>query len=932
MAEQDGAKKIKDIKSNLRKRDGELSDYVFGKVQPQAVDLESAVLGALMLDKDALPIVLDILRPESFYTDAHQLIYQAILRLFEKSHPVDLLTVTEELKKSGDIDTVGGAYYLVELTGRVGSSANIEFHARIVTQKHIQRELIKVSTQIIRDAYEDTTDVFTLLDEAEQGLFAVTQNNLSRQYESMGELASKTLKILEALKDKEDGLTGVPTGFTDLDRLTSGLQSSDLIILAARPGMGKTSFVLSLARNAAMDFNKGVAIFSLEMASTQLVQRLISLEAEISGSKLRSGKLEEYEWQQLHSTIEKMSEIPIYIDDTPGINIFELRAKCRRLKMQHDIQMVIIDYLQLMSGTSGNKNTNREQEISQISRALKGLAKELKVPVIALSQLSRAVEVRGGSKRPQLSDLRECLTGDTRVALVDGSYVPIKELLGSGAEVVAINVGDQKLTSQNADLVWETGVRPVFELTLASGRKIKATAEHRFLNFNGWKKLKDFEINDRIAIARKLPEPANPQHIPDERLILLAHLMGDGSYLKGQPLRYTTASELNSEIVTKAAVNQFGVKVNRHESKGNWHQLVFSGNGNRWHPAAINLWLRQLGVFDNRSCEKHFPREIFQLNNHQAALFLQHLWATDGTIFTPKKESRTAPRIAFSTNSRQLAEDVAHLLLRFEIVARIRKVNQGKHRPMFTVDVSGTRDQLVFLDKIGSFGEKRKDAAKLEAFLSGIVPNTNSDTVPKEIFDIVRARMKAKNVSQRKMATMRGTSYGGTSHFRFAPSRGVLENYAALLDDEELSKWANSDLFWDTVAEIKEVGEEMVYDMTVPIHQSFVANGVVSHNSGAIEQDADIVSFIYRPEYYQIMEDESGQSLKGIAEIIIAKHRNGALETIKLRFTDQFAKFSDLGDPNFDAFPSSDPFAAPFEPASVITRPSKMNDDEDIPF
>ncbi|MEZ4958139.1 MAG: DnaB-like helicase N-terminal domain-containing protein, partial [Saprospiraceae bacterium] len=254
MTDHEGAKKknIKDINTNLRKRDGELSDYVFGKVQPQAVDLEAAVLGALMLDKDALPIVMDIIRPESFYTDAHQLIYRAVLRLFEKSHPVDLLTVTEELKKSGDIETIGGAYYLVELTGRVGSSANIEFHARIVAQKHIQRELIKVSTQIIRDAYEDTTDVFTLLDDAEQGLFAVTQNNLSRQYESMGALASKTLKILEELKDKEDGLTGVPTGFTELDRLTSGWQPSDLIILAARPGMGKTSFVLALARNAAL--------------------------------------------------------------------------------------------------------------------------------------------------------------------------------------------------------------------------------------------------------------------------------------------------------------------------------------------------------------------------------------------------------------------------------------------------------------------------------------------------------------------------------------------------------------------------------------------------------------------------------------------------------------------------------------------------------
>jgi len=310
------------------------------------------------------------------------------------------------------------------LTNRVASAANIEYHARIISQKHIQRELIKVSTNIIRDAYEDTTDVFQLLDDAEQGLFKITENHLNRGYESMGTLASRALKNLEELSQREEGLTGVPTGFTDLDRLTSGWQPSDLIILAARPGMGKTSFVLALARNAAMDFNKGVAIFSLEMANVQLVQRLISMEAEISGSKLRSGQLEDYEWQQMNSVIEKMSEVPIFIDDTPGINVFELRAKCRRLKMQHDISMVIIDYLQLMTGGGENKGGNREQEISAISRALKGLAKELNVPVIALSQLSRAVETRGGSKRPQLSDLRESGAIEQDADIVSFIYRP----------------------------------------------------------------------------------------------------------------------------------------------------------------------------------------------------------------------------------------------------------------------------------------------------------------------------------------------------------------------------------------------------------------------------------------------------------------------------------------------------------------------------
>jgi replicative DNA helicase len=406
-------------------RDNEtFSPNIYGKVPPQALPLEEAVLGAIMLDKDALPVVMDILSAESFYADAHQLIFKAVLRLFEKSQPIDMLTVSESLKKSGDLEAIGGAYYLVELTGRVASSANIEYHARIVSQKHIQRELIKVSTQIIKDAYEDTTDVFNLLDEAEKGLFDITQNNLSRNYESMGSLASKTLKMLEELKNKKDGLTGVPTGFTELDRLTSGWQPSDMVILAARPGMGKTSFVLALAKNAAMDFQKPVAVFSLEMSNVQLVQRLISMEAEISGSKMRNGKLEEYEWQQLQSAIEKMSEVPIFIDDTPGINIFELRAKCRRLKMQHDIQMVIIDYLQLMSGGGENQKGNREQEISAISRALKGMAKELNIPVIALSQLSRAVETRGGAKRPQLSDLRESGAIEQDADMVSFIYRP----------------------------------------------------------------------------------------------------------------------------------------------------------------------------------------------------------------------------------------------------------------------------------------------------------------------------------------------------------------------------------------------------------------------------------------------------------------------------------------------------------------------------
>lgn len=619
-----------------------LSNYVFGKVPPQAVPLEEAVLGALMLDREALPIVMDILRSESFYLESHQAIYRAVLKLFERSHPVDLLTVTEELRKSGELDKVGGPYYLVELSNKVASAANIEYHARIIAEKHIQRELINVSTRVIRDAFDETTDVFNLLDEAEKGLFNITQNNLSRSFQSMGTLSGQVLKQIEELSHKEDGLTGVPTGFTDIDRLTSGWQPSDLVIIAARPGMGKTSLLLAMTLNAAKDFNKGVALFSLEMASTQLVSRLISMEAEIPGSKMRSGRLEDYEWQALQTTVERLSNIPIFIDDTPGINIFELRAKCRRLKMQHDIQLIIIDYLQLMTGSSDGKNTNREQEISGISRALKGLAKELSVPVIALSQLSRAVEVRGGSKRPQLSDLRECVSGDTLVYLADGRTLPIASLVGQTPVVWSMDPETQRLVPKASDLVWAVGEKPVFEIALASGRRIKATANHRLYTIDGWKQVDALEIGSRLAIA-----------------------------------------------------------------------------------------------------------------------------------------GQTTPAIEF-----------------------------------------------------------------------------------------------------------------------------------------------------DTIVSITPAGEEVVYDLTVPGTHSWVANGIISHNSGAIEQDADIVSFIYRPEYYQILEDENGQSLKGIAEFIVAKHRHGALDTIRIKFTDTFAKFGNLDDPAFAGL--ADPLSGPFQPSGMI-RGSRMND-EDIPF
>jgi len=375
-----------------------------GKLPPQAVDLEEAVLGALMLDKDALSNIIDILKPQTFYKEANQLIFAAIQDLFSKAQPVDILTVTQELKRTEKLETVGGAFYVTNLTNRIASSANVERHARIVLEKFIQRELINTSTDTLREAYEDSSDVFELLNNAEERLFGISHANIRKDYEPIRPLLGLAIKQIEAARDQKFG--GVESGFTSIDRITGGWQKSDLIILAARPGTGKTAFVVTVARNAAVDFKKPVAIFSLEMTSIQLVSRLIAAETELPSDKLRTGKLEPYEFQQLNARISSLDNAQIFIDDTPALSVFEFRAKARRLKAQHDVSMIIVDYLQLMvSGQEGK--FSREQEVSTISRSLKAIAKELNVPIIALSQLSRAVEQRGGNKRPQLSDLRE---------------------------------------------------------------------------------------------------------------------------------------------------------------------------------------------------------------------------------------------------------------------------------------------------------------------------------------------------------------------------------------------------------------------------------------------------------------------------------------------------------------------------------------------
>jgi len=378
----------------------------YGRIPPQAIDLEEAVLGAIMLEKDAVLTVVDILKQDSFYKEEHKKIYGAILSLSAREAEIDLLTVTEELKKNKQLEEVGGPLYITQLTGKVASAAHLEFHARIIQQKYIQRELIRFSSKVQRKAFDDSIDVDDLLDESERDLFDISEGNIRTETSKLSVLINEAISQIQEASKREDNLCGVPSGFTRLDRITLGWQKSDLIIIAGRPSMGKTAFVLSMTRNIAVEHKRPVAFFSLEMASIQLVNRLIVSETELPSHRIRTGRLEEYQWKQLDYQIKNLVDAPIFIDDTPAISIFELRAKCRRLKVQHNIQLIVVDYLQLMTGT-GDLRGSREQEVSTISRALKSMAKELETPVIALSQLNRSVELRAGNKRPQLSDLRE---------------------------------------------------------------------------------------------------------------------------------------------------------------------------------------------------------------------------------------------------------------------------------------------------------------------------------------------------------------------------------------------------------------------------------------------------------------------------------------------------------------------------------------------
>ena len=744
------------------------------KLLPQNIEAECGVLGSIIIDPEAIVQVADFLYPEDFYRDAHRTIYEVILQLYEQREPADFITICDELAQQNKLEDVGGASYITSLINQVPTSGNVEHYGRIVERTAILRRLIHAAGQIAAIAYEEG-DADIALDKAEQLIFIIGQRHARSDFSTLRDLLSQYMGKLEQLHEHRGTIVGVPTGFTDLDRLTGGLQKSDLIILAARPGIGKSSLALSLAHNTAVKFQNSIAIFSLEMSKEQLVQRFLSMDASIDQQRLRTGWIEDDDWERIVYAMGTLSEANIWIDDTAGISTMEMRSKARRLHAEHGVDLIIVDYLQLMQATVGGKrNVNREQEISEISRSLKGLARELNVPVLALAQLSRAVESRS-SKVPQLSDLREsgCLTGETLIYLPDiGTYRPIEQLVGqSGFRVLALNTGSWQLEPCQVSRAFATGYKPVYRMTTRLGRAIRATANHRFLTMQGWQRLDMLSVGMHIAVP-------------------------------------------GSQISVGRGV---GLARVGFWQAGSWSRRGGSG-------------VERSGGLYGRPCQ--------------------------GTVWPAVPQSH-AP-------SRAIGDGVISAYSRGGACPRPEK----EHR--------NVRGALPISDEVIS-------AYSIVGAGLALFTGSFLDEAPWEAARGARARRAAIKAPTPLHTTPAPTD----NHPAYQKPTCAKELAPALRTSPHPENYWDEVIYWDKIIAIEPDGEADVYDLTVGELHNFVAGDIVVHNS--IEQDSDIVMFIYRDDVYNPESER-----KNIADVIIAKHRNGPVGEISLYFQASQTRFRDL--------------------------------------
>ena len=1270
----------------------------FERTPPHDHAAEQCVLGGMMLSKDAISDVLEVIRPQDHYTPAHQIVHEVILDLYGRGEPADAVTVAAELTKRGDIGRMGGAPYLHTLIASVPTAANAGYYARSVRERALLRRMVEVGTRIVQLGYSGDGDADDLVDRAEAEVYGITERRVSDDYLPLSEIMPGALDEIEAIGSRGGGLTGVPTGFADLDALTNGLHAGQMIVIAARPALGKalaldtplptptgwttmgevqegdyligadgkptkvvaatgvlhdrpcyevefddgsvivadaqhqwrtttraarrhqhqsrtgwywsagarqrlrsacaaalrepdrpvtaaevlattgsefrnlmhtagrgagltagrvpvtvgakgpprnalayrsrhallmamarqadrpmnaattvrhpditttqemarsvraasdgrlnhaiavaapanlpdrslplppyvlgawlgdgttcradltaaesdipavqailrsigvlgrkhipmmylraseqqrrellaglldahgyvtntdaiqlgltdcrlamdarelilslgyrvstttkavggrseetstcytlnftaadnlfglsrkacrqvsqagpktrcrfvtavrpvpsvlvrcvqvdstdhmylagrswipthnSTLALDLARAASIKHGLTSVIFSLEMSRNEITMRLLSAEARVPLHSMRTGQLGDEDWTRLARRMSEVVNAPLFIDDSPNMSMMEIRAKCRRLKQRHDLRLVIIDYLQLM--TSPRRVENRQQEVSDMSRSLKLLAKELNVPVIAVAQLNRGPEQRT-DKRPLLADLREsgCVTADTTLLRADtGAPVTMQALLDHGYQGVAVWSADdqQRLVAAPVTSVFPSGVKEVFRLRLASGREVKASANHPFLTAAGWTPLEQIKIGDRLAIPRRIPAPMGAGlDWPEHRLGLLAHLIGDGCVLRSQPVHYTSNDEANLDFVERAAATEFGIAPRRVKRETWWHSYLpapLRCARGRLNP--LHVWFRELGIEDLRSYDKRIPDLVFSASDAEIAVFLRHLWATDGCVWNPRGRS-SAPEVYYATTSRTLADGVVILLGRLGIVARIRRADKAGYRACYHVIVADGPSLRTFCRDVGVHGRRGLVAAQLLERLEGRAVNTNVDTLPIEVWQLVKSERARAGLTERQFQAAIGTHYCGSTLYKCCPSRARLLRCAKVLDAPLLEAVATSDVFWDRVESIEPLGPMPVYDATVKGTHNFVADGILAHNS--IEQDSDVVLLLHREDAYERESPRAGE-----ADFIVAKHRNGPTATVTVAFQGHFSRFVDM--------------------------------------
>lgn len=1004
------------------------------RTPPQDNAAEQSVLGSMLLSKDAIADVSEVLRGTDFYRPAHEVVFDAIIDLFGRGEPADPVTVAAELQRRGELQRVGGAPYLHTLSANVPIAANAGYYAEIVREKAILRRLVNAGTKIVQMGYAGEGQIDAVVDDAQAEIYKVTDRRAAEDYAPLADIMEGVLDEIEAIGNRDGGMYGVPTGFADLDDLTNGLHSGQMIIIAARPAMGKalaldtplptptgwttmgevqvgdelydahgrptrvvaatevmhdrpcfevefsdgsrivadaehqwltrtlsgdvaaaetgrvrttaqihgtltdghviamadgtsmkveavrpiesvpvrcvqvdneehlylagesmipthnSTLALDLCRAASIHNNLTSVFFSLEMNRSEITMRLLSAEAKVPLNHIRTGNMTDDDWAKMARKMGEVSSAPMFIDDSPNMTMMEIRAKARRLKQNHDLKLIVIDYMQLMS--SGKKVESRQLEVSEFSRQIKLLAKELELPVIALSQLNRGPEQRA-DKRPAMSDLREsgCVTADTRLMRADtNAEITLGELMESGAKDVPVWALDErlKLVPRTLTHAFPSGTKEVFEVTLASGRTVKATANHPFLTYDGWMPLGELPVGSRVGSIRHVPPPLEITPRNDHEVALLAHLIGDGSFVKRQPIRYASQDEACLATVAYAARQLFGITPIRDDyaaARVTTLRLPAPFRLTHGKRNPIAKWLDEMGLFGLRSHEKFIPDWVFALPKEQVAIFLRNLWATDGSVRWDDKARQG--RIYYATTSRRLADDVTRLLLRFNVHARIKAVPKAGYRDCYHVLIYGAEMQRRFLDDVGVYGARSVGADKVLANLEHVVPNANLDTIPKRVWEDVRLLLQEQTMPQREFGARLGSGASVATMARNAPSRSRLRRMAAILGSEQLDVMATNDVFWDEIRSVVSIGEQPVYDATVMGVHNFVANGIALHNS--LEQDADMVILLHREDVY-----EKESTRPGEADLMVVKHRNGPTRDITVAFQGHYSRFVDM--------------------------------------